>query len=204
MARIKESVEELMATIKNLLSDQATKRARKNQPRVRSLVKYELYNAIYECPEMESLRSGKLKYDFGLDSDPTMQIAEAVSGAFRMSYPKNAGSEFGFNIEIQPLSYLNVLDLPGSVQITEKGQELPWLDWLLTYGSTVMIIDNYGVKYGDHGRSGGAVMIEGYNYGRGFMVDPQFAGTYADNFITRAISKHTPAIIAAAYSILEP
>ena len=193
-----------MNTIKTLLSDQATKRARKNQPRVRSLVKFELYNAIYECPEMESVRSGKLKYDFGLDSDPTMQIAEAVSNAFRMSYPKTPGNEFGFNIQIQPLSYLNVLDLPGSVQITEKGENLPWLDWLLTYGSTVMIIGTHGVKYTNGGRSGGAQMIEGYNYGRGFMVDPQFSGTYADNFITRAISKHTPAIIAAAYSILEP
>jgi hypothetical protein len=204
MAKIKESVRELMATITNLLSSEATKRSRKNQPRVRALVKYELYNAIYECPEMESVRSGKLKYDFGLDHDPTAQIADAVSSAFKMSYPKNPGNIFGFNIEIQPLSYFNVLDLPGSFQITEHGEELPWLDWLLTYGSTVVIIDNYGVKYANAGRSGGAQMIEGYNYGRGFMVDPQFSGTYADNFVTRAISAHKANIISAAYSILEP
>jgi hypothetical protein len=204
MAKIKESVQDLMAIITNLLNSQAIKRSRKNQPRVRALVKYELYNAIYECPEMESIRSGKLKYDFGLDSDPTMQIAEAVSGAFRMSYPKNPGNAFGFNIEIQPLNYLNVLDLPDSIQITENGEALPWLDWLLTYGSSVVIIDSHGVKYTNSGRSGGAIMVEGYNYGRGFMVDPQYSGTYGDNFITRAISKHSPAIISAAYSILEP
>jgi len=203
MARIKESLKELTAKIANILNDQATKRARKNQPRVRTLVKYELYQAIYECPEMESIRSGKLKFDFGLDFDPTMQIANAVSEAFRMRYPKNPGNVFGFDIDIQPLSYFNVLDLPGAVQISEKGEVLSWLDWLLTYGSTVVIINNYGVKYMNSGRSGGANMIEGYNYGRGFMVDPAFSGTYGDNFVTRAISAHKDAIIAATYSILQ-
>lgn len=200
---IKETAQQLIDKIKNILKDQARARIRKNQPRVRALIKYELYNAIYECSEMESLRSGKLKWDFGLDFDPSMAISEAVSEAFRTKYKENQATVAQFEIDIQPLSYLEVLELPEAVQITEKGEILPWLEWLLTYGSTIVVIDGYGVKYASAGRSGGAVMIEGYNFGKPFMVDPLYSGTKSDNFITRAISAHKSEIIAAAWEIIQ-
>lgn len=201
--KIKETTQQLVDKIKNILKDQARARIRKNQPRVRSLIKYELYNAIYECPEMESLRSGKLKWDFGLDFDPSMAISEAVSGAFKTKYIENQSTVAQFEIDIQPLSYLEVLELPEAVQITERGEVLPWLEWLLTYGSTIVCIDGFGVKYASAGRSGGAVMIEGYNFGQPFMVDPLYAGTKGDNFITRAISANKDKIIGAAWEIIK-
>lgn len=201
MAKFLESVEEMMAKIRKALDDPIKARIKKNRPRVRQAIKFNIFNAIYECPEMESLRSGRLKYDFGLDFDPTVAIAEAVSNAFRTTYTKNYVGDYGFVIDIQPTSYLNVLDLPEAVQITENGETLPWLEWLLLYGSTVSVISDYGVKYCEYGRSGGAIMIENYPTGP-FMVYSPYSGTQFDNFITRALEKHTPEIISAVWQIV--
>jgi len=199
-----DSAEDVARITKEWAKEKIQARIKKNRPRVRALIKYELFQAIYECPEMNSLRSGKLKWDFGLDYDPSMAISEAASNAFITRYKTDgAVNIFEFRIDIQPISFLNILSLPEAVQITEKGQELPWLEWLLTYGSTVAVIDGYGVKYNNGGRSGGAQMVKGYNFGRPFMVDPLYSGTPTDNFITRAISSHKDRIIEAAWTIVQ-
>lgn len=202
MVKIKQSTEKIKADIIEIIRAEAKARIRKNRPRIRKLIKYEIFKAVFECPEMESARNGTLKYDFGLDSDPTFIIAEAASNAFTTRYTIDPSNIFLFTINIQPTSYMNLLSLPEAFQITEKGESLPWLEWLMIYGSFVVAIDGYGVKYTSGGRSGGAVMIKGYNYGEPFMVNPRYSGTVFDNFITRALDKHTQDIIDSVWEIV--
>jgi len=69
--------------------------------------------------------------------------------------------------------------------VTEKGESLPWIEWLLKRGDDIIISD-YHVVEGDHGRTGMATMKPGGNY-KVSRVNPSFSGTEDDNFVTRAL-----------------
>jgi hypothetical protein len=73
--------------------------------------------------------------------------------------------------------------LPISQQPIDGGS-LPWLEWLLTLGDTI-IIGSFGVEYGPHGRTGKAHMTK---RARPFKVNSSFSGTIDNNFITRAVA----------------
>jgi hypothetical protein len=169
-------------------------RFRKNKNKLKPLVSPLVYDAVYSCPEMESVRGGKLRLDLGLTIDPTSDIASAVAQSFTVERDtfryKSGKVEGSVRVYVQPSDNLNLLDLPSSFQVTEQGALLPWLDWMLHYGDSV-IIANFGVKYKEAGRTGGAIMIEN---GRPFRIDPRFSGTMADNFITRALNGKYPEI----------
>jgi hypothetical protein len=63
--------------------------------------------------------------------------------------------------------------------------DIPWLTWLLSAGSRVVVLD-HSINY-DHSprsRSGKALMVED---GGVFRVDPKYAGSPGDNVISRMI-----------------
>ena len=161
----------------------------KAAPKIESEIKKLTKDILIQSPEINSLQSGKLKFDFGLDTDPTGQIIEAIVSSVHVYFKDFKLSKNGYsntlNIYIQPSDFNNLLALPIAVQITEKGIELPWLSWLLTAGDAV-IITQYHVEYSPSGRSGGAQMIPGGI----FKVDSAFSGTVDDNFITRAFKNY--------------
>lgn len=151
--------------------------------------------ALEECPEINSLRSGKLKLDFGLDYDPTTEIVYAIANSVDVKIKNlnmgKTGLQSFLTIYIQRSDFKNLLSLEVATVVTEKGAQLPWLEWLLLAGDAVLISE-YGVKYGsfEASRSGGAIMIPvGV-----FQVDPTFSGTADNNFITRALSGYTDMI----------
>lgn len=162
-------------------------------------IKAELINVIIEalsvCPEILSLRSGKLMLDFGLDFDPTQELIYAIANSvvvdfeslkYSMWQSKSINHSL-LNIYIQPTDFQNLLSQDFAKVITNKGQELPWLQWLLLEGDSV-IITSYRVQYGpfETSRSGGAIMVQ-----KGlFKVDPAFSGDAENNFITRALKKY--------------
>ena len=162
-----------------------------------------IYSAIYSSPEMNSVRNGKLKFDFGLTLDPTISIATAVADSCRV-YAENVkvvGGKItgGITVNIQPQNYLNVLNIPQAVNIIEDGSELPWLEWLTLHGNQIIIAD-FGVKYVDGGRTGGAIMVE---QAKPFRVDPNYSGSEQDNFISRSISGITPALTQIIQSVIQ-
>lgn len=147
--------------------------------------------ALSSSPEIMSLSNGKLKADFGLSSDPSQEIIYAVANStevlfrdFRMS---RQGVSTVLSVYIQPSDFSNLLNSDFARVITDKGDELPWLCWLLTMGDSV-IVSEFGVQYGNFptSRSGMAIMKPiGV-----FKVDSAFAGTIENNFITRALEKY--------------
>jgi len=142
---------------------------------------------ITNSPEIQSLKSGSLKGDFGISKgeDPTGAIIEAIVKSVDVVHTIVAGGgrsiTGGITVNIQPQSFSNLLSLPGVKVMTEKGTVLPWLEWLLTFGDKI-IITEYHVEYNNSGRSGLASMASGGT----FRVNPSFSGTIENNFISRA------------------
>jgi len=154
-------------------------------------------SAVSTSPEIASLRSGTLRTDFGITTgiDVTSPIIEAVANSVNVHMKPFSASgnriSGGIFVNIQPDSFVNLLSLPTGTTVTEKGDTLPWLDWLLNLGDSVIIAD-FGVEYGSFGRSGGGRMS---SKSRPFKVDSAFSGTVSNNFVTRALASRQKQLI---------
>lgn len=166
---------------------------------IEDIVKIHVRQALVESPAIQSLYGGLLKADFGLTSDPTGAIIESIVNTTKVTYKpiRNANSGGVFEITVQPISYSNLYALGVSQQAIEGGS-LPWLKWLLEAGDTILIVD-FGVEYGDFGRTGQARMT-GKN--RPFKVNSSFSGVPNDNFITRALNSRQQDIINAILKVV--
>ncbi len=104
-----------------------------------------------------------------------------------------------FGIIPSDLTYL--LLLPESSYMTERGREIPWLDWLTQQGDRI-IIGGFDVMAATspaakaRSRTGLALMVKGGNW----RVPPEFAGFEHDNFLTRAFD--VPGIERAIANII--
>lgn len=161
------------------------------KPRIESGVKQTVVRALSQCPEIASLRDGTLRLDFGLVVDPTEDLIYAVANSVHVIFKnfrfyKNSMSNV-MSVYVQPTDFDNLLSLAVANVVTERGEVLPWLEWLLTAGNAI-VIAGYSVEYGNFqaSRTGGAVM-EPVGF---FKVDPQFSGTPDNNFITRALEPY--------------
>jgi hypothetical protein len=193
------SFERFKKNVINELRERAKSLVQRNYSKIRRAVKPVIVDAIYDCPEMESLRSGKLRYDLGVKADPTLLISWSVADTMKLQYAYSNQYIFNFSISIQPGRYENLLDLPQSVFISENGKKVPWLEWLLTNGTKVIMAD-FGVLYKEGaGRTDGAITVKNVTP---FMIDPAFAGVSGDNFISRALNKNAQKIQQAAWQIL--
>lgn len=180
------------------LQQEAKTVIQKNYGKLRNAIKPIIIDSIYDCPEMESVRSGKLKYDFGIETDPTLIIAWSVADSMRLSYSYSPSYVFNFQITVQPINDNTLLSLPQSFVKLGDGGEIPWLEWLLKKGSKIIMLD-FGVLYKQAGRTGGAIMVKNISP---FMVDPNYSGTDDDNFISRALSKNINKIQQTAWQTL--
>lgn len=191
--KIIDSTAKIEANIFKSLYDGMKLLLTRAKPKIESQIKNLVREALIKSPEISSLQSGKLKFDFGLDSDPTGQIIESIVNSVHVYFKDFKLSKSGYsntlNVYIQPSDFNNLLTLSVANQITEKGVELPWLSWLLTAGDAI-IITQYHVEYDSVGRSGGAHMIPGGI----FKVDSAFSGTIDNNFITRSLEGYEDAI----------
>ena len=180
------------------LQQEAKTVIQKNYGKLRNAIKPIIIDSIYDCPEMKSVRSGKLKYDFGIETDPTLIIAWSVADSMRLSYSYSPSYVFNFQITVQPINDNTLLSLPQSFVKLGDGGEIPWLEWLLKKGSKIIMLD-FGVLYKQAGRTGSAIMVKNISP---FMVDPNYAGTDDDNFISRALSKNINKIQQTAWQTL--
>lgn len=163
-----------------------------------------LRNTIEQQPEYVSLISdqGKLRLEFGIsDSNTVVQALSALTDTSSITaspVKTNAkGLTGGFRFTIMPQDMVQNIAASYTV-ITDKGQSLPWLSWLLFEG-TSPIVKNYEVEFTNspYSRTGGAIMVTSKNNWR---VPAEFAGTASNNWITRAIAaidKQIPEIITS-------
>ena len=191
--KILESDKVIVAKINKSLAESVDKHIKKRIASLRSILQPIIANALFSSPEINSLASGVLRFDFGLTGDPGPQIVNAIVQSLEIRAETVKGGQNGIRggltVSLQPIDYANLLSLPVAMQALEIEARIPWLEWLLTAGDTI-IIAHYGVEYGAGlGRSGGAHMVSLKNAPFGpYKVNSAFSGTIGDNFITRAIN----------------
>ena len=170
-----------------------------------SRVRQATFNFIQNTSTYESLVGGELAGHFGIPirgrQNRIDNIVAAVSNRMEISYKPivlRAGRlAHGLRFGVLMTDLSEVLGLPEANILTEKGQILPWLDWLLVLGDTIEISE-YEIQFRmGKGRSARAIMIAD-NAGS-WRVPPEFSGTLNDNWLTRAFKNN----INAYSSIIE-
>jgi len=182
----KEIEEKVNAAIINILNKEISKGSKSAEQDLLDLI----FEWIREQPEIDSLRAegvqNSLNATFGLlpgqANAAINHIKKAVVGSIVINIKKfDKNYKGGINFYIQPEDFNNLLALnSGYIQNTD--QALPWLDWLLLKGDSVIIV-GYTYIPTRGGRSGGGIMGAGSSW----RVDPRFSGTANNNFITRAL-----------------
>ena len=179
--------------ISSAITEYLNRKLRKNYVRVVNSLRQKIPFWIRQQPEIQSLLlegvPEELNALFGLLPGDASKAVDDIIGAIKDSTAINiskidrkytGGIEFGF----QSLNFVNLLGLRSGFVQTEKGETLHWLDWLLTRGDSIIVVDySYEPKLG-LGRSGGGIMVKG----GAFRVPPEYSGMVDSNFITRALS----------------
>jgi hypothetical protein len=188
--KIMESDDAIRKQINAALAGEVNKRLAKTVNRIKSSIIPIIRGALASSPEISSLKSGILQAEFGLTADPTSQIISAIVGSLDVRLQRvDKNLNGGFLLEMQPTDFSNLLTLSSAEQPIEGGS-IPWLSWLLTAGDSI-IIANFGVELGSHGRTGRARMSSSF---APYKVNSSFSGTPDNNFITRAIEGVYPQI----------
>jgi hypothetical protein len=199
-----DGIGELNRSVRDYINKRATATYKEVEEGVTINVRKKIRTSLSSSNAIKSLLSGKLKSDFGLtDSAATVavrSIIDHVSDNIKVSikYSYRGANVAVLSLDLLPLGVDAIAALPaGNYISTGKygGGDVTWLTWLLTKGTSVIIGDFY-VFEGARGRSrsGQSVMQKNVRGGSGFRVDPGFAGSKDDNFITRALTPIIPEI----------
>ena len=170
-------------------------------------VKTLIINAILNSPEYASLTTGKLRGHLGVP-DGASRVQDLIlqwinEFVVQVSTWRAVGHRIvgGFTVYAIKSDFAQVLNSPVAFQITEKGEVLPWLEWLLTKGDQIIIKDYYYAfhpKFTPYSRTGQGIMMSaktGFEksggktglVSGGWRVPPEYSGTINNNWITRAI-----------------
>ena len=173
---------------------------KKSVPQIEQDVSTRLKQIFISSPEYLSLTTGgKLSVELGIPGDVALRLLDKVINTFAdslvvdlkdiKSWGSLARGFFPMNIYIHETVIDKIIALPESSYLSNQ-RRVDWMEWLLTKGNQV-ILANFKIQYGnyaqvDFSRTGGAIMIEGGTW----RIPPEFAGTYNDNWITRAIDNN--------------
>lgn len=156
-----------------------------------------------------SLVYGDLAAHFGIPANNREQridrILQAVVNRMEIDFVpislrgRTYNGGLKFRVLLKNLS--EVLTLSDGMVITEKGQTLEWLRWLLTLGDKI-IISEYDVKLQPgRGRSRGGYMVP--KDAGSWRVPPVFAGTLSDNWLTRAFNDNINSYLSIIEQIVK-
>lgn len=187
-----ESDRYIQQAINVAIADFLNKQVVKNGRKAVNELKPKVRSWIARSPELASLRDSgsfdSLGSQIGLRTGEDDAAVEAIINAVSESIstkiqPFDKGLRGKIDFNFQPRDFRNLLGLPEGFVLTNRGQSLHWLNWLLTQGSTTIIAGYSYVPIAD-GRSGGGVM----EFGGAWRIPPQFSGTPDNNFVTRAFA----------------
>lgn len=148
-------------------------------------------------------QDGQLRAELGVaDSQSAMDSlirAWVKSVNIRIHHPRIIGHRIaGPIIAIRAIQsdYQDVLDKAFASYTTEKGEHIPWLDWLLTKGSEILVAShNVWTSPVPTARSRtgtNTIMIK--SKGGGWGVPEAYAGIPDNNYATQAVVTAMPAI----------
>ncbi len=192
-ANIVETNDEINTMILEIMADHINDTLNIAMPKITTEIKELVAVSLREEPEYQSLLSGRLKAEFGLsDTNMVDNIIDKLVSTIdvsrsTVSYNK-IGLVGGFTITMMKSDDMNgVIFTDIASVISNNGQHLPWLQWLLLEGNNA-IVKNFDVKMGSYSqsRSGMAIMVSSRDNWR---VPPEFVGTISNNWTTRAIDR---------------
>ena len=164
-----------------------------------STVSYNLTLAIENSPTMQEFKKGSdLAGELGIVYPNPYEIVIAAayeSTTVKVEVPRIVGTQIVGNMSVTAgatdLGTITERMSDRGIEVTEKGQELEYMKWLLTLGDAVIVRD-YEVRAGfpKNSRTGDKIMVKG----GGWRVPPEHAGSEGNNFLTRAIDEALPKI----------
>lgn len=189
-----ESSKQIQAKISRAILKEVNKSINRAAVRMVGPIRKAVKEALLDQPEVLSLGGGQLAGEFGLPNgrDSIENIIDLWVNNITV-VKKNASSRggqisAGLTITMIQRDYKDVLSSSFASVRTAKGQELPWLEWLLRFGDKTIIRD-FEVSFHPgrlaRSRSGIAIMVGGKS--KRWKVPPQFSGTPQNNFVTRAL-----------------
>ena len=198
-ASIIESVAGITNTIIREFSKQIKKLFDKAQPKIEKDLRIKLASAIKSQPEYSSLKNGELRYNFGIaDSSIIDNIVDRFVNSINVATNIVNNTSTTINAELVFSIVANndldeILSSDDANIMTEKGNTLPWLNWLLIRGNEPIILTHkILIKPSPYSRTGQAIMIP--SKAGSWRVPPRYIGTLDNNWITRAISSIEPEI----------
>jgi hypothetical protein len=211
--RIIDTNREVAAKILFEVVEQIDKKMRVAAPKINLLTGELIEKKLMATPHVRSLLAGQLMADFGLSPERASSSVEELISAVKASVKvklniKNRGKlgdlAWSMSVTILPEGLSDVLRNIGSY--SSNGNEIIWMDWLLTKGVSV-IYDDFFVVYSERfkgtSRSGFSLMFPSGGSGRIFRVDPAFAGTIEDNFVVNTLESLLPEIANLMFSYLQ-
>lgn len=211
--QIIESTSSISAKVLFEVAEQVDKKMRKATPQINLRVGELIEARIRATPHVKSLISGQLQADFGLNIGEAEEAIESLLFVVKRSVKVNLGiknrgslgnSAWSMSVSILPDGFSDILKGIGTYQSPRSGEFIPWMEWLLTKGTTI-IYDDFFVAKGEFrtSRSGFALMFPSGESGKIFRVDPNFAGTADDNFVVNTIASLLPEIGNIMFSYLQ-
>lgn len=159
-------------------------------------------SSIISSEEYQSLINNQLKYELGIPDaiNKINAIIDIWTKNINYTYqePSIRSSQIKsiFKAEMIKADFSDVLGTDyASVNDTQRGYSLPWLEWLLLDGKKTIVKD-YQVVFGQNrvSRTGMAIMRQSSS--KGWSVPSEFSGTVSDNWITRSIDRAQPQILS--------
>ncbi len=174
--------------------------------KVETAIHNALVPALEASEEYQALVNGPLDAHFGLPDARKRAnaiIQKAADSVHCQAVQVRARGDKltgGLRITAIPSDFADLLALPEASLTTGKGANLPWLQWLLTAGDSIIIAD-YGIDFGAYprSRSGEAIMMKGKT---AWKVPIGVSGTLRDNWFTRVTATLQSQIEQAVESAL--
>ena len=190
---ILESIADISKQVVSAFAQQVKSLFNKAQPKIEKDLRQLISNAIRSQPEYSSLKSGSLRYEFGLeDSSVVDRIVDRFVESIHVNTNIVDTSKSTINAELifSIIAQEDLSEILSSTEasfVTEKGETIPWLEWLLLRGSEPIILTHrILIKPTNYSRTGQAIMIP--TKSGSWRVPPSYVGTVENNWITRAIS----------------
>ena len=171
---------------------------RKQVPKLEGRIKAVIVQEFVNSDEYEALVNGPLDAHFGFPKGSSGAIVEAIISELAKSLyvdfepfvPVGREIRGALNFRAINADFSHILDLPEAQVITEKGESLPWLSWMLTRGDEI-IITQYKIVMKPFdtppSRSGKAIMTTAVN--GVWRVPPEFSGTRTNNWVTKTVDR---------------
>lgn len=173
-----------------LLGNLYTKNLKKAEREVRNLVKNKLLDSA-TAKSLMGMEQDSLMGHFGIpigeEDERVENIIDTISEFVRVRVsrfpPTRTKVRANISITLGDEVYPELINLDDGQVLTEKGEVIYWLEWLLL-GGFLPLIENFHVEFQlGKGRSGQAIMVPQFSW----SIPSEHGGTRNNNWLTREL-----------------